>query len=250
MSAITVDAFFYGIYRYAGLILSEQTGISADQTEEARVTYNTFVDALRADGLSISHVYRYLTPITASKGDYTIGPGGDIDVPWQDRIERAGIVLNNQSPEPEIPIWPLTVDEYQLWTFKDQATTWSRRFWYERKGPPLGILHLLYIPTEADQLALYLEEFLLDINATGDSLLEWAPAYQLMLQTNCAVHIAARTPGSNISADTRRIAVESLALIRNANNRPLSRVSDFSRGSNGRSNVLLGNRYSGGYWGG
>lgn len=248
MSSITVDMFFYSIYRYAGLILSEQTGISADQTEEARVTYNTLVDAWRADGLTISHIYRYLAQLVGGQGDYSIGPGGDIDVPWQDRIERAGIVLSNESPAPEYPIWPMTVDEYQMWTLKEQTTNWPRAFWYERKGPPLGIIHLLYVPTDANQLALYLEEFLLDINATGDSLLEWAPGYQLALETNCAVHIAARTPGSNISADTRKLAVDSLALIRNANNRPLMRLSDMTSGRGGRSDVRAGNRFAGGSW--
>ncbi len=201
------------------------------------------VDGWRADGLTISHVARLLFNIIPSKGDYTIGLSGDFDTPWPDRVERAGMVLTSETPNPEYPIFPLSIDEWKEWTLKTQSTNWPRVYFYERSYP-LGILHLLYVPTDANQIALYLEEALLPISATGDTLLDFPPGYQEAIESNLAVRIAAKSPGSNIQEFTVELSRSSLMLIKNANNRPLKRGHDFERGPY-RTNVYVGNRYNG-----
>lgn len=239
--SITVDNLFYGAYRDAGLVKHEGTGLSDDQTEEARQLYNRMIDSWRADGLTISHISRKLYPITPGQGDYTIGPSGDWDTVWPTRVERMSIVLSQYSPEPEYPIFPLTVDEWQDWTYKKQVTNWPRRYFYERDFP-LGILHLLYVPSDANSAAIYEEQPLSQIDATGDALLEFQPGYQEAIETNLAKRIAARFPGqSSISRLTLELSESSLDLIKNNNNRPLQRTTDFAR--SGRSDIYNGNRY-------
>lgn len=241
MSGITVDQLNIAAYAYAGLSPFEQVGLNADQTETCRQTYNAMVNAWKADGLTVWHIARTLFPLTPNQGDYTIGDGGDFDTPWPERVERAGIVLTEQTPQPEYPLYQLTVDEYQEWVLKGQSTNWPFRYWYERSYP-LGIIHFLYIPTDSNQVALYLEEFLLPIDATGDSIVDWPPGYQEAIETNMAIRLAMKIPGANISNDTKVLARSSLALVKNANNRPLVRESDLGR-QGGRSSVYAGNRY-------
>lgn len=241
-SSITFDQLAYTGYRYANLLQFEQVGLSPDQTEEARQTYNSMVNAWRADGLTVSHISREVFPIIPNKGDYTVGQGGDIDIPWQERIERAGILLTRECPEPEYPIWPLTVDEWQDWVLKKQATSYPRRFFYERKGPPFAILHLLYVPTDANGLVLYPEHYLVQVGATGNGTMWFQPGYLEAIETNLGRRLAMRVPGGSISQEVLTLARSSLALIKNANNRPLVRSSDVQQRT-GRSDVYAGNRY-------
>lgn len=268
-TGITIDQLFYDAYRDAGVPgILEQSELPPDFTEEARTQYNRMVDSFQLDGGTISHVARLLFQINPNQGDYTVGPGGDWD-PGQPasasspgynygqsasiatnypvRLERASMVLTTQQYDgagpPEYPIFPLTIDEWQNWTLKDQTTNFPRRYFYEPSFP-LAVFHLLYVPYDADQVALYLEETLAQIDATSDAILIFRPGYQDMLTSNLAIRIAARTPGAQPSEYVRELAESSLDRIRMNNNRPLSRANDMTVSSRWRSNVYLGNRYN------
>lgn len=242
--SVTVDQFFYSVYRYAGMVLKAGTGLDPDQTEECRTVYNSMTSAWAADGTTISHIGRDLFDITPSQGDYTIGPSGQWEWPRVPRrVQRASMVLTDQSPQPEYKLWPLTIDEWQIWTLKTQTADWSRCFYYEYIPDSLGIVHLLWVPSDANQVALYLEHALSQIEATGDAELIFADGVQEALETNLAIRIAARYPEeAKLSQDTRNLARSSLSLIRGTNNRPLCRENDLTRGRRGYS-ILSGTRY-------
>lgn len=245
----TPDALFYGAYADAGLIAIEQTQLAPNQTEEARQLYNRMVDGFNADGMLIPHVARKLFDINPGHGDYTLGPNGDWDTPmYQRSIERMSIILTSQTPNPEYALWPMTVDDWQNWLLKGQVNNWSTGFYYEAPdfelgGPPLGTVHLLYVPTNANKIAIYLEQMHVPINATGDEQLEYQYGFQEVIETNLALRIAARHPReAQLSEDTRRLAKSSLEIVKNNNSRPLKRTSDLNP-IRTRSNVMSGNRY-------
>jgi len=265
MSTITVQQLFYDAYADAGLIAFEQTGLNPDQVAECQQIYNRFIDSLQLDGMTCSHVARLLFPITPSKGIYTVGPNGDWD-PAQGttlagvagqiasnypvRIERASAVVTTEPNflgPPEYPMRMLSIDEYQSWILKQQTSNWPWCAYYEpafQSSGGLGILHLLYVPTDADQVALYLEETLAQIDATQDAPVMFRPGYYDMIASNMAVRIAARHPDkANLSDITRELARSSLSLVRMANNRPLSRANDMANRWGDRRNVYSGNRY-------
>lgn len=268
-TGITIQQLFYDAFRDAGAPgILEQSILSPDQTEEARTQYNRMVDAFQLDGGTISHVARLLFQITPNQSDYTVGPGGDWDpgnpvsasspgyqygesasiaTNYPVRIERASMVLTTQNYDgagpPEYPIFALTIDEWQSWTLKGQTTNFPRRYFYEPSFP-LAVFHLLYVPYDDDQVALYLEETLAQIDATADTVLIFRPGYQDMLTANLALRIAARTPGAQPSEYVQELARSSLNRIRMNNNRPLSRANDMTASSRFRSNIYLGNRYN------
>ena len=257
---LTVTQLFYDAYRDAGLVRLEQAGLNADQVEECRTQFNRMIDSLQLDGGMVSHVARLLFNVIPGKGDYSVGIGGDLD-PGQPvssssaiasnypvRIERAGILLTS-IPSPvgagfaEIRLWPMTLDEWQSWVYKQQTTTYSRHYFYE-PAYPLGVFHLVYVPTESDQIVLYIEETLAQITSTGDAALDFRPGYQDMLTSNLAMLIGQRTPGWQPPLTLPERARASLALIRMNNNRPLARASDaHGYPARWRSAVRLGNRY-------
>jgi len=243
---ISITQLFYGAFRDAGIVKTEQTILSPDQNEECRQLYNRFVDQLAADGFTVSHVARMLFPLVSNQGDYLVGPGGDFDMPVApNQIERAGVLVTvtANAPYPEYRMQPLTLDEWQGWTLKTQTISYPRCFYYERSQPPLGTLHLVFVPTDANQIALYLEQPLSQIDATGDAELTYPNGYQMMIESNLAVQLAARYPNEQqMSEDTRANAIRSLALIKMNNDRPLKRELDWAVGDR-RSNVYLGNRY-------
>jgi hypothetical protein len=239
---VTIDQIFRTAYTYAGLVYLEQTGLGPDQTEDCRQAYNSMVDSWRADGTLIHHVKRIVFDLVSSKADYSIGPGGDWDTDRPMRLERIGILLTNQSPQAEIPLQPLTLDEWQNWRLKTQTINWPQFFFYELDFP-LGIVHLLYVPTDQNSVALYLEQPLAQIDAVGDELLDFPPNYQELIESNLAVRIAMRHPDrAKLSPEVRGMAMSTMQQARMNNRRPLVRHSDIESRF-GRSNVLSGNRY-------
>lgn len=221
----------------------EGTTLNPEQTEECRTLYNRMINSWRSEGLLIPHVARKLWPIISGKGDYTIGPNGDIDEPWPVFIPKIGMVLSGQTLQPEYPLFPMTLEQWADWTFKQQTTNWSQYYFYE-KSYPLGILHFLYVPIDVDTMALYLEEPLEEIAATGDELIDFRPGYQEAVETNLAKRIAARNPGrAQISTLTLDLASTLLDQIRANNSRPQKRQTDLSSDRGWRSNVYTGNRY-------
>jgi hypothetical protein len=266
MGQLTVAQLFYDSYRDAGVPgIMEQSGLDPDRTEEARTQFNRMVDALQLDGGTISHVARLLFQITPNQSDYTVGPGGDWDpgqgISWSGlpgqipsnypvRIQRASMVLTTQNyagaGPPEYPLFPLSLDEWQSWTLKMQTTNFPRRYFYEpayASSNGLAIFHLLYVPYDDDMVALYLEETLQQIATAGDAVLDFRPGYQDMLTCGLAMRIADRTPDAQIKPGVVERYEYSLEMIRQNNNRPLSRANDMTSSSRWRSNVFLGNRY-------
>lgn len=235
---ITFDQFAYAAYRAANLTQTVGTGLGPDETEEVRTLYNRMIDAFRADGFTVRHIERTLFPVIDGQSDYTIGPSADWDTPLTpEHVERMSLILTDQTLEPEYPLRMLTQDEYQQWVYKHEVANYPWCAFYE-KAWPLGIVHLLYVPTLVNQAAVYLENALGIIDDTGNQALDWPPGYEEML----TLQVAIRIPGGKPSADTKRMAAESLSMVKANNNRPLSRTTDLARWR-GRSAVLLGNRW-------
>lgn len=250
--SVTAFQVFYAAYKNAGGVLLEQTGLNVDQQEEARQAYNGMVDTWRADGFTVSHVERVLFPTVASQGIYTIGPGGDWNDVWPDRIDRAGIVITNGSGAlpAEYPLYPLTVQLFAEWIVKDQQTSYPAAYFYERSFP-LGKVHLLYIPNTVNNVALYLERPLSQIAVNADYStvsLDYQPGYQEALENNLAVRIAERNPKTtNITQSLINRARFGLQLLKTVNNRPLTKARDIMpAGYGGRASIYNGNRWSGG----
>lgn len=262
MAAITIQQLFYDAYADSGRIQFEQTGLNPDQIAECQQVYNRMIDSWQLDGEMVSHVARLTFPLIPNKGIYTVGPNGDFDpaygvsaagiagqIPssYPVRIDRASVIITQdpaQSGPPEYPLRQLSEQEYQAWTLKEQNASWSWCFYVEpafNSSNGLAILYLLYIPQQANLVALYLEETLPQIDATQDAILYFRPGYYDCIAANLAVRLD-RGRGK-ISPDVRELARTSLSLIKKNNWRPISRSNDMTSHYEWRSNIFQGNRY-------
>lgn len=232
--SLTIDELFYGAYRDAGLILLEGTGIDQDQTEEARRVFNRLVDSDRNQGLKAWRVSRVPFDIVSGQDSYQIGPSGDwprTNAPV--RIGRASLIVTNTTPTPEYEMEQLTEQQYQLWRLKGLSTSWPSAYYYERpmfdgsQTQLNGTVHLLFVPSETNQVVLYIEESISPLSATGDALLEFPEGYQTYYETNMAKTLAARNPRSKISQLTLDEARRSARMIKIQNFRSVSMDSDY-----------------------
>lgn len=255
MNLIARD-YFYGIYRDAGLVPLEQSVLNPDEEEEARRLHNRLCDLWRMDGFNLTHIARMLFPVVANQMTYTIGPGGNWDTDRPVRIERASIILIDQTLQPEYPLTPLTVEQYQTWIVKKQLTQFPWTFYYDKAySGGLGNVVLLYGPTQANEVALYLEQPLGKIAvAVGNPpnyaavTMEIPDGYEEPLSTNVALRALGRMPSkSSLDAEARmelkERAAEGQLLLKQMNNRPLQRTTDLGYTGTRRSQILLGNRY-------
>ena len=279
VSGITIAQLFYDAYRDAGVEMLTQSGLSPDQTEEARTQFNRTVDSMQLDSTMVSHVARLQFQLIQNKGDYTVGPGGDWDPGnpvsasspgfnypsasiasnYPVRIERASILLTSQftgtnfpGPPPlpppsgpgpaEYPLFKMSEQEWQGWTLKNQTTNFPRAYYYEQSYP-LGVFHLLYVPYDTDTCVLYIEETLAQIDSDSDAILYFRPGYQDLLTTKLAIKIARRTSGIQVTPELMSAEREAEELVRTNNHRPLKKMSDANPRIPFRSNIYIGNRY-------
>lgn len=262
MAQITARNIFYNGYSSAGMVELEGSFLNPDQEEDARQLYGMMVLSWSAEGYYVPHISRELFNLVANQSAYTIGPAANwvID-PMPREIDRAGVVLTTQTvtaagpPEYEMKI--LTVDEWRLWTLKGQTTNFPWCLWYEKAGPPNGIVHVVYVPTDANKVALYLERPIQPIAAQpsiggqppnySTVTLDLRPEFVEAIINNLALRILRRRPGkSQLDArareDLKEAAMSGMRLISRNSIRPLSRETDLSH-SGGRSNIWVGNRY-------
>lgn len=68
--------------------------LSAAQAQDALVRLNNMVKGWRTQYGTVYAVDRYIFPLTDNKQTYTIGLGGDFNVPRPQTIESAGLLLN------------------------------------------------------------------------------------------------------------------------------------------------------------
>lgn len=230
----TIDELFYAAYRDAGLIAEEGTGLHSAQTEEARKIFNRMANSWALDGLKCWQVKRMVFNITSGKGRYSIGKGGDFDTQRPNDIERGSVIVVNQNPSPEWPLEKLTLQEWQEWRLKDLSITWPAAFYFDPEldvsggaGNAVAYVNFLFVPGDSNQVALYLKQSLSPIDATGDTILDFADGYEEAIETNMAVTLAARRPGSNISPLTIQAAQRSLRQIKISNHRPVHMQSDY-----------------------
>lgn len=214
--------------RLAGLMGAAKRTASPEQLDEGVETLNSMLDQWRARGLYVPAVHRTLFPLVAAQQSYTIGPGGDFDTDRPARIEMAGAVLTNQTPNPEWPMEVLTTQGWARIRNKGWSSSWPIALYYEPTyAAGLGTIWIYPIPSATPSVALYLEQPLAEVASLTAGMII-PPGHRKAIEENLALAIAARNPmtakpGPRLVYD----AAESLQVIEVLNYRPLERTSDL-----------------------
>jgi hypothetical protein len=190
---ITGRSLIASSLRLIGALAQGETAPAADESE-AFDTLNQLVDGWATQQLTILTIGRHVFTPTANVSTYAIGPTGvTMADGYTDRpteIVNAGLVLNTATPAIEIPLTPLTDDDYAAIGIKALTSIYPTEFYYN-PTMPTGTLFLWPTPnTAANTIAIYTPDALAQF-ADLTTPVTLAPAYARALRYSLAVDLAA-----------------------------------------------------------
>lgn len=227
--------------RLIGALASGETATAAEAAD-ALTVLNQMLDGWSADRLTVFALSRQLFTLTAGKQAYTMGIGGDFNVPRPSKIQYASIISNQNPAQPlELEMDMLTPAEWEDVRVKNITSSLPRRL-YDDGGFPFRTLNFWPIPDNSSvQTAVY----------TWNSLQQFAdlvtdytfpPGYLEAIKYNLAVRLAAEWPG-NLNQMTVALAQTSLAKIKSFNAPQIKLVCDEAlTGPSGTYNWLSDNQ--------
>lgn len=193
--------------------------MTASEAEDGLDALNSYVDFLKTQRLTIYVEKRNIFPLTSGQGTYTIGDGGDFDVPRPLYLPRASTLSQNADPQPlELPIDVLTTQDWQsrvpvknvtsplptmvYYDYADEAGLGNITFF---PIPNVGnVSAVLYLPTSVETFSSLTEE------------VDFAPGYYEMLCFNFAVRYAAEF-GLTVPVEVVEAAKDTMAGVKRAN---------------------------------
>ena len=187
-------------YTYTDLInrAHRQIGVGNDgmpltpyQFNNALYALNELIDVQNANEQWVYDRVEYSLPLNVQKQTWTVGPGGDIDIPIRPyNAAGAAILQNASSSSPtRIPLAQLSDDEW-LYIRAPIQTSNIPQYFYMENSWPLGIIHLWPIPIVNDtKLIILLDTFLTGNVALTDTV-NLPPAYRGGLTALLAITIA------------------------------------------------------------
>lgn len=216
-NALTALSLISGAMRLIGTLASGETPGSAESAD-ALQRLNELLDGWATERLLVPSTTRTLYALTANKGTYTIGPGGDFNQAWPEVIARAGISYTVGTLTLEYPIRVLTVGEYAAIGIKALTSGFPGALYYDHAySNGLGNISLWLVPdgTFALNLVLYTPATLSQF-ASLKTAYAFPPGYAKALRYNLAVDLA---PEYGKPADSQLLmaAAESKANIKRAN---------------------------------
>lgn len=240
-ATITAADIIYTAYRIAGIMTDPGRGNSSGQLTDGFNTLNTMLDAWKIDrGMIYADVRTEFATDTRNPAIYTIGLDGSPDfvLDRPPRLERAGFIYTNVTPNVEVPAKILTPQEWAAISPKNLTSTiWSMI--YYQPFVLNGNVTLWPIPTSNWKVAFYTWQSVpLFVSITDPVIVP--PGYLEPMEYNLAERLSHRFPKkANMTPEARALARTSLALIKNLNAPQLKmQVESAIRGGKGRYNIL------------
>jgi len=190
-----------------------------DELNDAFTTANMMLDSWAIDRLMIFQNVRSVYPLVSGQQFYAIGQSGSPDFNavrpiW---IQDAGIIQAAYTPNFELPVRILTIDEWASLTIKNQPATQSW-YLYNDYAYPNSNLALWPVPSVSTlQLALYVPTPLTQFTSVT-STLSVPPGYLAALRWNLAVWCCPMF-SKQIDPVVGKLAGDSLAAVQRANKR-------------------------------
>lgn len=164
--------------------------IPSDDVQFGLRTLNRMVSLWNTDDLMVYTVNRQTFNLTAGKQTYTLGTGGDFNIPRPVRIPQASVLINTATPTPlEIPIDILTDAEWQAVSLKQTPSTFPVKVWITG-DVPLNRLWFWPLPQDSTvQVVLYCWGQVQPYTALTTSVV-FPNGYEEAIVTNLALMLA------------------------------------------------------------
>lgn len=188
------------------------------EVQDGLVVLQQMLEAWGADRLTIFTLARTLFNVTVGKQVYTLGTGGDWNIPRPARIQYWS-PISNQNPLLPVELESenlLTDAEWKAIRVKNILNPLARAL-YDDGGFPLRSMSVWPIPSDGTaQIALYTWAALSSYNDLTTNVL-FPPAYAEAIRYNLAVRLAAEWPGAELTPMAAQLARESLMRIKSIN---------------------------------
>lgn len=191
--------------RKIGVIASGEDPSSAEQAD-GLTALNQLIESLSNENMLIFDDNEETFVLTASDGEYTMGSSGDFNTTWPIKITDARLKITSQSPNYELPIAILSLDEWKQIVQKNTSSSLVTAL-YVDYAYPLANLKLWPVPTVGESLILNSQKLITSF-ATAGTTVSLPPGWNRFLEYQLAVDIAPEY-GTEASQTVQRIALES-----------------------------------------
>jgi hypothetical protein len=210
--------------RLIGVLASGEVP-SAAEANDAFNILNQMLDSWNTERLAIFTVQRQVVVPATLKQAYTVGVGGDFNIPRPPRIDRIGVISLQNSSEPlELPVELLTDVGWEAIPVKNISSSLPLKVWNDL-GYPLMTLSFWPIPNVEINFALYTWTALTQFpDLVTDQ--EFPPGYLKALRYNLAVDLAPEFGVQQVPQVVVAQAAESKGKIKALNQPLLDMVCD------------------------
>lgn len=218
-------------------VLSSGESPSAAEANDGLTILNQMLDAWSTERLALFTVQRQVVIPATLKQAYTVGSGGDFNIPRPPRIDRVGVIsLTNAAQPLELPVEMVTDVGWEAIPVKNISSSLPLKVWNDL-GFPLMTLSFWPIPSVQVNFALYTWTALTQFpDLVTDE--EFPPGYLKALRYNLALDLAPEF-GREVPQVVAAQAIASKAAIKALNIVPVDlRCDEALIGRGGRYNWL------------
>ena len=198
------------------LIGEKSRGATLDTTEqtECLAEFNTFMDACANERLLCYQVQQDSKALTASTASYTIGTNGAFAVTRPTKIVDPCFIRDSASGDSPLKI--IGAEEYGRIVSKSVGFTYPTHLFYDYGYSATSTGTIYLYPSPSTGLTLYINSWKqLGTVSTLSQQLMLPPGYQLFLESNFALHLAAGLVP--VSPELAKIARDSKVWIKTLN---------------------------------
>lgn len=210
---------------------------SADEANDALMVLNQMLGIWQTESLMVYSRTEQNFPYISGQRTYTVGPGGDLNIPRPIRIDAA-YARNPQLNDLDIYVCK-SFQDYADIVSKGAQSTLITAIYYDPTYP-LGTLYVWPIPSDSSySLVLWLWG-VLSTYTSVNNVVSLPPGYELAIRANLAVHLSPRY-GRPVSNELAMMANQSKAQLKRTNVDVPTMGFDRSLGGSGISfNYLTG----------
>ncbi len=191
-------------------------GDTLDANEQTEILYelNSMMDSWGIERLNCYQVLQESFPLSANTVSYTIGSGATFSTARPSKIVEPCFVRDSSNLDFGLII--LSSEEYGRIIQKNVGPTYPRWIFYDSAFDANGYGTITVYPAPIANLTLFINSWkALQNFASVSTALALPPGYQLAIESNFAIHLAAGL--TEVSKEVIKIARESKAAIQSVN---------------------------------
>ena len=214
MNGNAVQDLINAAYRSFGY-LGKGAALEASDTYDAFEALNDLIDECNNDRLMIYEIRRDVFPMVVNQQVYTLGVGGNFNMPRPPKVDRMSVLLTLTTPMQEIPIDVLDDIGWQNVTLKDHLFSAFPVMCYPDNAYPLNNLSVWPIPSAPCSLVLYTWQQIAAFTSLTQ-IVAFPPGYKNFLRYGLAIRMAVEK-GFECSMDVHTMFANAKGMIRNIN---------------------------------